>query len=139
MKKDKHIIRPPQESLLKDEGLSHLFAQLPSIEPSSTDLKWSVMSRIREIDNRRKKREKVIFYLCISLVIVLGIAASVFVIHYLFSDASEEMRAAYSGMAETLGNPMIYIVLCTIFFYLSIDLWVSHRCKSRKSKKGYDS
>ena len=133
MKKDN---RPyiPHESRLKDEGLSALFARLPAPEPSRPEVHHEIMSRIREIDARRKRREKIFFYVSIGIVCVVGMALILAMLHRLFPDTPDRMRANYTDILNTLSSErVVCLVPCIFFFYLAIDLRLSLRKRSHSS------
>lgn len=117
----------PHESQLKDEGLSHLFARLPQPEASRPEARHEIMSRIREIDVRRRRRAKLLFYIAIGLVSVLGLILSLVVIQVIFRDSPTTVTDSYTGLLDTLSGGAVYLVPCVFFFYLSIDLWLSLR------------
>lgn len=126
MKKDSKTYIP-HESSLRDEGLSHLFARLPEPEASHPEVRRAIMSRIREVDARRKRRAKTLFYIAIGLVSVLGLILSLVVIQMIFRDSPTKVTDSYTDLADALSGGAVYLVPCVFFFYLSIDLWLSLR------------
>lgn len=85
------------------------------------------MSRIREVDARRKRRAKTLFYIAIGLVSVLGLILSLVVIQMIFRDSPTKVTDSYTDLPDALSGGAVYLVPCVFFFYLSIDLWLSLR------------
>lgn len=85
------------------------------------------MSRIREVDARRKRRAKTLFYIAIGLVSVLGLILSLVVIQMIFRDSPTKVTDSYTGLLDALSGGAVYLAPCVFFFYLSIDLWLSLR------------
>lgn len=128
MKKDnRHTAPLPHEDSLRDEGLSRLFARLSQPEPSSPEVKWEIMSRIREADMRRKRCAKLFFYISLAVVYVLGGGLAFVLLGGVVPVPAMGARGEYSVFFDVLSRKAVFLVPGVFFFYLFIDLWLSQR------------
>lgn len=114
------------ENNRQDDSLKRLFGTVQS-NPTSreNDLVNGIMQRIRAAEARRAKRNKFIILALMSVLMVCALTLTAWVVFHFFISKPgfiQNIRPNFLGIFI----PMVF------FFYLMLELWLSHRVRSGK-------
>ncbi|KGN75006.1 hypothetical protein HR11_06910 [Porphyromonas macacae] len=118
----------PMEEQLQDPMLSRLFSKLPLLE-NGTLFTERIMESIREADIRRKKRSKTVAFILLGLTSLFGLALVGISIYYAFIMNKPADESLFKISLPDSG--LFYIVPFVFFFYLTLDLYLTHRIKKK--------
>ncbi len=114
------------ENSLQDENLKKLFDGMHSGKTNDEHDRFNgIMQRIRAAETRRAQRNKFIIFALMSVLIVCALILTAWVFYHFFISKPEFIQSIKPNFIGIF-IPMVF------FFYLMLELWLSHRFRSRK-------